>query len=708
MLAKTLTKMRFLAIFLSFSYIQPQPSLTVQPNLWHQIIPLIGNVDITKAQTTEEAFKACTARAILLHGKSYEALNEEMLQTIQSLHLFSHVLPKISSYNLRLGYFSFAKNICQVTDDLNILHTKAAYNTYLLNNSEITQELDIILQNLKTTESDFLINFYSKPPKETTESTNFVENGIKALETVEKNICSNRFTGELYKRLGQITALSFVYASAITIFGWNTKKETFEKTYDLKTLMPNLAPKKFSFASLYNSMETFFNWDNHKKTSVLKKIMSDPSKNPTVTVRWEGDDYRTTYNIKDYYRKQVDNVASFWTPVLGEKNAREFASAPINAIPWTTLAILGTVVGAVNTAKGLKATFDDSYQKNKSLLLLKELIKTCQKIVTIVEKNSELEQFLPEYSVIKQFVAYKTDAKSLSKKMVHLIDLLHYYPFNSEPSYYISWQGKINETFLLYEEIHHEFMPLWQALAEIDAQLCAHKLLNSKSNNFCIPEWINQEKPAIEVQGYWHPMISIEKAVANNIALGISNIAHNAIVTGANAGGKTTAMTALMLCAIFSQSIGIVPAKIYRATPFARMHTYLDITTNLAENESLFMAQANRAKHLYESIKNCNPHKKTLTILDEIFTGTRADFAEKASYEFAKKLGKMPHSMCIIATHFPKLTELEKINLFTNYQAAAAAINEDGSLTYPYLIIPGISTQNIADHILKNKGILAS
>jgi len=633
MLANTLTRTKFFILFLSFSFLQCNQNIpyTHFSNLWHQIIPLIGNTDITKTQTKEEAFKVYTAQALLLDGKSYRKLDAEMFQTMQSLHLFSYVLPKISSHNLRLGYFSFAKNICQVTDNLDILHTRSAYNTYLFNNPDVAQELDSTLQNLKEIESDFLKTFYAKPPKKISKPTNFIENGFETLETIDKKINSNRFISEFYKRLGQISSLATVYAGLYSI-----------------------------------------------------------------------------YNIRDFHNDQIKAIKKFWKPVLGEEYAESIASCPTTSVPVTALAIIGSIAIAIGTTKGIKSEFDTSYQRNQSLLLLKKLIKSCQKIVKIVEKNPELEQFLPEYSIIQKFAHYKTHAHLLSEKMVYLIGLLGYYQFNSELSYYISWQGKIHETFLLYEEIHQEFMPLWQALAEIDAQLCTYKLLSNEPDMFCIPQWINQEKPVLDVQGYWHPMISSKKAVTNDMILGASNTGINAIITGANAGGKTTAMTALMLCTILGQSIGIVPAKTYKATPFARMHTYLDITTNLAENESLFMAQANRAKHLYESIKSCNSHQKTFTILDEIFTGTRADFAEKASYEFAQTLAKMPHSMCIIATHFPKLTELEKTTLFVNYQAAAATINDDGSLTYPYLIIPGISTQNIADHILKNKGILIS
>jgi len=314
---------------------------------------------------------------------------------------------------------------------------------------------------------------------------------------------------------------------------------------------------------------------------------------------------------------------------------------------------------------------------------------------------------MPELSLIKKFAAYEKQPTLISvSKMHRFLNLLHSNTFTGQPSYYFSWQGKIIETYTVYEDVKTDFVPLWEALGAIDAQLCAYTLLKSQSSQFCLPTWTTSQEPILHITNYWHPVLTPQEAVKNSIQLGGNGQAHNVVVTGANAGGKTTALTAIMIAQILAQSIGVAPASTFFATPFARLHTYLDITTNLEAHESLFMAQANRAEKLYQSISSCKPGEKTLTILDEIFTGTRADFAEKASFEFAQTLGAMPHSICLLATHFPKLTELESLNLYINYHAANATINHDGTLSYPYKIIPGISTQNIAEYILKRKGIL--
>ncbi|MBI2345130.1 hypothetical protein HYV10_03620 [Candidatus Dependentiae bacterium] len=607
-----------------------QQIVTCENSLWGQIIPLIKKTEVNK--TSHEILKDCISQAIILNGDNPKPLDPEMLQTLQSLHVFSDILPQIAVNNLQWGYFELAKNTCQITDNLEILKKRNDFSLYLQANKELITDLNEILQSLKNSESDFLLHFYFKFVKEDSQApTNPIEEGFCYLENLEKKILSNRYTGGLYKLAKQGKTVLNIFASLATLYYFKNFHE-------------------HNISELSWMLQQTFIPTNH-----------------------------------------ADTIAASW---------------PLS-IPCTTFMTLGTIIGITMTSKSLKADFDQASQKQKSILLFKEVIKASKKIVELIQKNPAIEHFLTKNTAIAKFARYKEYPELLSAKMNHFLSLLEYYPFNQdEPSPYPLWQGKIHETFILYEELKNEIVPLWQELGNLDAQICIQNILTNNPTYFCIPEWIESEYPILEIQDYWHPIIPIQRVIKNNISLGINAIARNAVITGANAGGKTTAMTAIMLSAIFAQSLGIVPAQRYNATPFTRMHTYLDITTNLKDNESLFIAQANRAKHLYKSIKECSNGQKTLTVLDEIFTGTRADFAEKASYEFAEKLGRISSSISIIATHFPKLTELEQKNIFINYQAAPATVNLNGILQYPYLIIPGISDQNIADIILKKEGIL--
>lgn len=637
--------------YLFILFFTAQFTETKENNLWKQVLPLIQKTDSSKFPTPQEILYSCARQAIILNKSSKKPLDTETLQTLQSLHIFSEILPKIARNNLTWGYFELAQNICQISDNQEILNDRNLFFHYLRNNKHVVDNLNEILINLKEAESDFLLNFYFKfTKKEKNNPSGPIEEGFSYLEELEKKILSNRYSGGLYKLTKQGQVILSICASLSSVYYFEQFKEHNRS---------NLS------------------WSLEKSLSVMHTALWG-----IPQMIWDLPDLFSAQNL-------ANNTASSITA------------------PCSILASIATIVGVVLMSKSLKSDFDLAIQKQKSLFLFKDLLKSCKKLKKIIQNDAALKNFLPEYMIIKKFAEHKKHPEYLSTQMNHFLSLLDYYPFNqNEPSSYPLWQGKIYETFLIYEELKDEIVPLWQALGKLDAYLSVYSLLAAHPNDFCLPEWLENIRPVLEIEGYWHPMISLSKAVKNNIKLGNDGIACNSIITGANAGGKTTAMTAMMLCAVLAQSLGIAPARSYQATPFTRIHTYLDITTNLTTNESLFVAQANRAKNLFESIKSCSNNEKSLTILDEIFTGTRADFAEKASYEFAQKLGNFPNSICIIATHFPKLTELEQNSLFINYQAAPAVVDRDGTLNYPYLIIPGISEQNVADIILKNKGIL--
>ena len=114
-----------------------------------------------------------------------------------------------------------------------------------------------------------------------------------------------------------------------------------------------------------------------------------------------------------------------------------------------------------------------------------------------------------------------------------------------------------------------------------------------------------------------------------------------------------------MINIIMAQSFGIAPAASLELTPFAKLHSYIDITTNLAEGESLFQAEVNRSKQLKDSIDSCKDGEKAFTVIDEIFSGTNPDTASKVGFNFLKDRGDDKHNITIVTTHFPRITDLE-------------------------------------------------
>ncbi|MCX5924112.1 MAG: hypothetical protein NTZ68_01685 [Candidatus Dependentiae bacterium] len=653
----------FLLIFAATSKLVLSESLPAHApeNSWSQISPRMTISCAKPNQSTEEKLKLCAGNALFLHGSQDRLVSEELLQTLDSLNVFSHVIPKLTQTHLVCGQFIIAKNFTQVTDDFKELEKRHKLLTYLAEHKELKDELESHIKSLIECETNVLERFYPQPKSEdkaleslVTKTINGVSSVNDYIDNATKQIGYRPYYLELRQRLIQGSLLYLIKGASDNLWNFNKIAQAEQNSHKVYELTMQRA------------------------TAIA---------NGTVPS-----------NCLSCGRGPM--LAAINNPSQNEPPSLYFQASAAATISMTILQIYS--LGGV-----MSAYFHDIYKKQKNMMQLRRMLKTAQKINHLLSGHPEIANLIPSHEKITQLATYKDESnKAISDNLKYFLNLLNSSTFKGEQSFYFSFQGKIAEAHNEFTLIAHELVPFFEAFGNIDAQLWAVKLLQRTDAQFCIPTWIKSDQPVLENIDFWHPMIHPEKVVKNSMHVGGKAKATNVVVTGANAGGKTTSLTAIMLGQIMAQSLGIAPSKALRSTPFAKFHTYLDISTNLANNESLFMAQANRAAKLQNSIRSCTAGQKSLSLLDEIFTGTRADFAEKASYAFAKNLGENKHSICLLATHFPKLTELENLKTFINYKTQDATITAQGDLVYPYKIVPGISEQNIAQHILQQKGIL--
>jgi len=349
------------------------------------------------------------------------------------------------------------------------------------------------------------------------------------------------------------------------------------------------------------------------------------------------------------------------------------------------------------------------HDKQKNLIVMGHWLKSMQLLLSVIQHDATLQKLMSsEYQVLQEL--FNPNSTKTSADLKYLVQQLLSSSFQGNDSYLLSQQGKILATHHLMVRIKGELVPYFETQGQIDAYLAVAKLYQEFKNHprvkFCIPTFAQSANPIMDIDGYWHPLIDPAFVVTNTLNMGTNGI-KNLMITGPNAGGKTTSLMSLIINVIFAQSFGIAPSATFTLTPFAKIHSYLDITTNLQEGLSLFAAEVDRAKKLKQSILSCTPGQKTFTIIDEIFSGTNPQVASDVGFQFAANLGEMQHSMTIITTHFPRLTDLEKeTKTFTNYKVADATIMPNGKVVYPFKLIPGISTQNIAAHMLHQQGII--
>lgn len=278
--------------------------------------------------------------------------------------------------------------------------------------------------------------------------------------------------------------------------------------------------------------------------------------------------------------------------------------------------------------------------------------------------------------------------------------------FKGEPSYF-SNKGRVLACCKKMLRLKDNFVNSIKSIGELDAYLSIAKLYLKHANNsnakFCFPEITESDRPYVSINKLWHPFLNPDKVVTNDIELGHDS-SSNVILTGPNAAGKSTFLKALTVSLILAQSFGIAPAGAMKFTPFIKINTYLNIADEEGR-ESLFQAEMRRAQELLSSIKGLKKGEFSFVIMDEIFTGTNPKEGTAGAYAVAKSVSKYLQSICIVATHFKKLTDLEADTngRFKNYKVYVNKF-DTGDIHYPYKVVPGISDQAIALLLLEKQG----
>ena len=249
-----------------------------------------------------------------------------------------------------------------------------------------------------------------------------------------------------------------------------------------------------------------------------------------------------------------------------------------------------------------------------------------------------------------------------------------------------------------------------KSVGDIDAYMAIAKLYKKHAKNgnakFCFVEYVdNANTPQITLDNFWNPMIDPNKVVTNNIEIGTNRQnPHNVIITGPNAGGKSTVLKGITLSILLGQTIGIAPADRMIFTPFHLINTYLNIADSSGV-ESLFQAEMRRVEELLREIRSMKRNEFSYVIMDEIFTGTNPKEGMAGAYGIAKKISTYPNNISLIATHFMVLTDLDKDTngLFMNKKVR---INRDavGKISYVYKLENGVTDQAIALDLLAQSG----
>lgn len=322
--------------------------------------------------------------------------------------------------------------------------------------------------------------------------------------------------------------------------------------------------------------------------------------------------------------------------------------------------------------------------------IIKHLVQRTNNIVMFLKKSIELHKVYWNDNIISSFInCDNLKPASEEQAYVEKLDVKHYSLMNNF--------GQQLKTYSAFDKDIIKSITIKTYIIETMLSLVRFKL----QHNYSYAEFVEQvNTPVMECKGLRHPCIDINKVIKNDITVAENQ---NLIITGPNAGGKSTFIKSLTICAILAQTCAIACCDSCKFTPFYHINSQINIPDSKGY-ESLFEAEMYRCKHNLDELKNRKPNEFTLVSMDEIFNSTNPVEGIAGAYSIAKKISEYSNCLLVFTTHYLYLTKLEKnTGRFINYKMNIDRL-PDKTLVYPYILSRGISKQYIALELLEKNG----
>ena len=245
------------------------------------------------------------------------------------------------------------------------------------------------------------------------------------------------------------------------------------------------------------------------------------------------------------------------------------------------------------------------------------------------------------------------------------------------------------------------YVPLIKMVYVIDALMSAAKLvINSEYN---LSDFNFQTKcSTLDLLDFYHPCLDKESTIKNSV-----EINNNVIITGPNAGGKSTIIKSILIAVLLSQTLTLGSFEKCRISPFYYINSQINIP-DCKGHESLFEAEMHRSRSNFKVLSDIPEDRSSLIVMDELFNSTNPIEGIAGAYAILDKLASYPFNISIVTTHYLYLTKLSKSNKFVNYKMNVniTYLSEDvvDDIQYPYILQKGISKQYIALELLKRNG----
>lgn len=193
------------------------------------------------------------------------------------------------------------------------------------------------------------------------------------------------------------------------------------------------------------------------------------------------------------------------------------------------------------------------------------------------------------------------------------------------------------------------------------------------------------------------------KQVRNPVSL------HNSlIVTGPNAGGKTTYVRSICANILLAQTFGVAYAQKASMTPYHTISSFMRVVDTLGQ-ASLFEAEARRcAQIIHQAEEASAAGLRSIVFLDEPMHSTPPIEGAATSMATIEHLGKLPGTRVIATTHYFAITKLAKTAPEYFQNVSMEAVMKAGGFHFPYKLRNGPSYQCIALELLEDSNLPAA
>lgn len=420
---------------------------------------------------------------------------------------------------------------------------------------------------------------------------------------------------------------------------------------------------------------------------------------------WKSDLYEDLNIVKGKFHQSIETLSR-------NKKIFKWGKSAFSLLAPAYMAL--TIWNTTETFPRQNKEVNDAFKNSKIRL---DAIKT---IFQSVEKFTQLIQTLPTLQKNLKYVHHLfklMETKELPDKCTHLKLILEELEAGQNNGLNISEKifhgGKVLLAYRLLDEIKDNFITTMLAIGELDAYLSAATLFQEhahRKNRYSFVTFFKSDKPYLHLNQFWNPYLPTKDPILNDVELGAPGKARNLMISGPNAGGKSTYLKGTILATVIAQTFGIAPAEGVKMTPFSCLDIYKDIVDDAASQKSLFRAEVFRVKTLIDQTKSLNKDQFSLIVSDEMFSGTNPLDATDLNRAVAEEVATIENSIWMISTHFYDVTKVEQDThgIFKNSKVLIARHNDGTFSHYTFKVKDGITQDSTALDVLKMENIETS